>query len=37
MADFNSLYARARMIGIALAVLSIGTAIAVIGLILSNK
>lgn len=37
MPNFNSLYARMRMIGIALAVLSIGTAIALIGFFLANK
>lgn len=37
MANFNSLSARLRMIAIALAVLSIGTAIAVIGFLLTNK
>lgn len=37
MANFDTFYARARMIGIALAVLSLGTAIAVIGFILTQK
>lgn len=37
MANFNSLYARLRIISIALGVLSIGIAIAAIGFYLTNR
>jgi len=37
MTDFNSRYSRMRMISIALAVLSVGTAIALIGFFFVNR